>query len=38
MKTLIVVLVILASVIGILRINLPSNDIDADMATNQEAK
>ncbi|MGB5965693.1 MAG: hypothetical protein WBF77_02725 [Sulfurimonadaceae bacterium] len=37
MKTLIIVLVILATVIGILRINLPSNDIDEQLATNQEA-
>ena len=37
LKTLITVLVILASVIGILRINLPSNDIDEQLATNQEA-
>lgn len=37
MKTLITALVILASVIGILRINLPSNDIDAQMATDHEA-
>lgn len=37
MKTLITVLVILASVVGILRINLPSNDIDEQLATNSEA-
>ncbi len=36
MKTLIIVLVILASVVGILRINLPSNDIDAEMASNKD--
>ena len=37
MKTLIIVLVILASVVGILRINLPSNDIDAEMANSKDA-
>ncbi len=37
MKTLITTLVILASVIGILRINLPSNDIDVEMASDQDA-
>ncbi len=36
MKTLIVVLVILASVVGILRINLPSNDINAQITSNKE--
>ena len=37
MKTLIIVLVILATVTGILRINLPSNDINVETASNQEA-
>lgn len=37
MKTLIIVLVILASIVGVLRINLPSNDIDAELASSKEA-
>ena len=37
MKTLIIVLVILASVVGILRINLPSNAINVETASDQEA-
>ena len=37
MKTLIIVLVILASTIGLLRINLPSNDINVETASTQEA-
>jgi len=36
MKTLIIVLVSLASIVGILRINLPSNDIDAEFTNSQE--
>ena len=37
MKTLIIVLVVLASVVGVLRINLPSNDINAQVASDQGA-
>lgn len=36
MKTLIIVLVILASVVGVLRINLPSNEINVEIASSHE--
>ncbi len=35
MKTLIIVLVILASIIGLLRLNLPSNDINPEIAAKE---
>ncbi len=37
MKKFIAILVILASVIGVLRLNLPSNSIDAQIQEDQEA-
>lgn len=37
MKTLIIVFVVLASVVGVLRLNLPTNDIEIQLANAQEA-